>query len=325
MAKRPLIDYLKDLPDSRHQEKCTYVLSEVVFMAICAIFSNQDTWEQVALYSKERESWFKKWFELPFGTPSHDTFNRIFSILSPEALRSVFSHWVQDFLADTELQGQVAIDGKAVRGAAKGKGGKTIHMVNAWASDLGLCLGQLKVDDKSNEITAVPKLLKLLELKGCLVSIDAMGTQKKIAKAIIAKAIIAKEADFFLPAKGNQKTLAQEIEGQFNTHWDQHPEDNESELFTETHGSVHGRKEHRRCWILPVTDATPVSQSWGAKCLVAVQSDRAEKKKGHSSVKFYICSRKLTVIEALSASRQHWAVENALHWSLDVSFGEDAL
>ena len=90
MAKRPLIDYLKDLPDSRHQEKCTYVLSEVVFMAICAIFSNQDTWEQVALYSKERESWFKKWFELPFGTPSHDTFNRIFSILSPEALRSVF-------------------------------------------------------------------------------------------------------------------------------------------------------------------------------------------------------------------------------------------
>ena len=318
MTKRPLIDYLENLPDSRHQEKCSYVLSEVVFMAICAIFSNQDTWEQVALYSKERESWFKNWFELPFGTPSHDTFNRIFSILSPEALRDVFGRWVQDFLADTEIQGQVAIDGKAVRGAAKGKGGKTIHMVNAWASDLGLCLGQLKVDEKSNEITAIPELLKLLELKGCLVSIDAMGTQKKIAQAIIAK-----EADFFLPVKGNQKALAQEVENQFNIHWKQHSKDDESELFTETHDSGHGRQEHRRCWVLPISDETPISKGWGAKCLVAVQSDRTEKEKSHSSVKSYICSRELTAKEALSASREHWSVENLLHWSLDVSFGED--
>jgi predicted transposase YbfD/YdcC len=318
MAQRPLIDYLKNLPDSRHEEKCTYILSEVVFMAICAIFSNQDTWEQVALYSKERESWFKRWFELPYGTPSHDTFNRIFSLLAPEALRSVFSEWVQDFLGDSGIRGQVAIDGKAVRGAAKGKGGKTIHMVNAWASDLGLCLGQLKVDDKSNEITAIPELLKLLDLKGCLVSIDAMGTQKKIAEAITTK-----EADFFLPAKGNQKKLTEEIEDQFNTYWEQHPIDEESELFTETHDNAHGRQEQRRCWILPVSDETPVSNSWGAKCLIAVQSDRGEKQKSHSSVKFYICSRKITVKEALSASRKHWAVENLLHWSLDVSFGED--
>ncbi len=318
MANKPLISYLESIDDPRQQEKCTYVLSEIVFMAICAIFCGQENWEQVALYCEEREEWFKKWFELPDGIPSHDTFNRLFSIMPPEVMQKVFREWVQDFLEHSPIKGQIEIDGKALRGAAKGKGAKTIHMVNAWASEHGICLAQRKVDDKSNEITAIPELLDLLDINGCLVSIDAMGTQKKIAKKILTGG-----ADYFLSVKGNQKKLATEVNEVFDNYWLAQSVDCENIVFTEGFDEGHGRKEHRRCWVLPVTDETPLSASWNAESLVAVQSDRTNGDKFSSSIRFYICSRGLTAEEALRASRSHWSVENHLHWALDVSFGED--
>ena len=165
-------------------------------MATCAMLCGFDTWTEIALFSKEREEWFRKWLSLPGGIPSHDTFNRVFAILPPDNLKSIFQDWIHDIIGNDKIAGQLAIDGKALRGAAKGRGGKTIHMVNVWSTELGMCIGQQKVAEKTNEIKAIPELLKMLELEGCLVSIDAAGTQVKIADAIIKK-----KGDYLLAVK----------------------------------------------------------------------------------------------------------------------------
>ena len=156
-------------------------------MAICAMMCGFDTWSEITLFAQEREPWFRRWLSLPGGIPSHDTFNRIFATLPPASLKSIFQAWIGDIMGDDKLVGQLAVDGKALRATAKGRGANAVHMVNVWSTELGMCVGQQKVADKSNEITAIPELLQLLELKGCLVSIDAMGTQVKIADTILKK------------------------------------------------------------------------------------------------------------------------------------------
>jgi predicted transposase YbfD/YdcC len=320
MSQKPLIEYLDSLEDPRLESKCSHVLSEVVFMATCAMMCGFDTWSEITLFAQEREKWFKKLLSLPCGIPSHDTFNRVFAILPPESLKSIFQEWVQDIIGNEKVAGQLAIDGKALRGAGKGRGSKTIHMVNAWSTDLGMCIGQQKIEDKSNEITAIPKLLQLLELEGCLVSIDAAGTQTKIASIILEK-----DGDYLLALKDNQPKLCNEVKQLFLAHWDNSQTDELGAAFDEQFDKLHGRKERRRCWVIAVDDSLRLCQKWKAKIIIAVQAERTIKNKTSDYVRYYISSRKLEASAALKATRMHWSVENHLHWILDVAFKEDQL
>jgi predicted transposase YbfD/YdcC len=224
-------------------------------------------------------------------------FNRVFSLLEPENFREMFTCWVQEMLLETPLSGVIAIDGKTVRGSRK-KGAAGIHRVNAWATEKGISLGQLKVDAKSNEITAVPELLETLAITGCLVTADAMSCQKRIATKIQKKG-----ADYLLAVKKNQRKLYGEIDQQMEQYWASTPQDSPSDpQFNEQINSTHGRNEHRRCWVNHDLSRTPAAESWGAKTVAAIQLDRQANQRGSSLI---------------------WHVENSLHWVLDVAFCED--
>lgn len=317
MPRRTLLEYLEDLPDPRQANKCRYVFSEVIFMTLCGLLCGADDWNGIECYARSNESWLRRYLKLATGIPSHDTFNRLFSLLDPEAFHDFFIQWVQETLVTTELRGVVAIDGKTQRGSRNAVS-EVSHTVNAWSTALGVCLGQEAVEDKSNEITAVPVLLEKLAIKGCLVTADAMSCQKKIAQQILKQ-----EADYLIAVKNNQRKLYQAIDEHFRGYWQQYPEDNRSDpLFTESHAKTHARQEHRRCWVAPVPQAAPFTP-WKAKTIIAIQYDRKSGQKKNSDVRYFIRSRVMTAPEALQASRQHWEVENKLHWVLDVAFHED--
>ena len=289
-------------------------------MSVCAILCGADDWNSIRLFAEHKESWFRKHLTLPGGIPAAITFNRIFSALEPEEFRCIFIQWIKDVLSGLELSDSriVALDGKTVKGSAWNKGKDAIHMLNAWCTEAGLSLGQYKVDAKSNEITAIPELLKLLELSGCLVTIDAMGCQKKIATAILKKG-----ADYLLAVKGNQKTLYGEITRTFDQHWQDNPEDTLDQHFSEQEGKKHGRVEHRRCWVTHDIKEGSKASAWGAKTIAAIQLDSCQKSKVNTLIRYFISSRQLCAEEVLQATRQHWLVENQLHWVLDVAFDED--
>lgn len=286
-------------------------------MTTCALLCGADDWNAVEFFAHQREDWFRQFLQLPGGIPSHDTFNRLFSLLDPAQFRELFTTWVQDILIETPLSGVVAIDGKTVRGS-RGRHNGAIHMVNAWASEAGIALGQYKVDAKSNEITAIPELLNTLAIGGCLVTLDAMGCQKRIANKILHK-----EADYLLAVKSNQRKLHTEITAYFDDYWDAHPDDVPSDSFSAQDTQAHGRQELRRCWVMHTMTDLPESANWKAKTIAAVQLDRKTAQKGTSLIRYFISSKVLTADEVLQATRQHWRVENQLHWVLDVAFSED--
>lgn len=314
-----LLDRINQLPDPRQASKCRHLFGEVIFMALCGLLCGADDWNAIAYYAREKEDWFRKYLTLPNGIPSHDTFNRLFSLLAPEQFHDLFTHWVREVLLNnTAVSGIVAVDGKTQRGSRVSTTEVT-HTVNAWSTDNGVCLGQTKVADKSNEITAVPELLKKLAIKGCLVTADAMSCQKKIAKQIITQ-----EADYLLAVKNNQKTLYKAIDQHFMTYWHEHPEDlPEDDEFSEQANKTHGRKEFRRCWTAHSLGSSPVFRQWGVNTVAAVQYDRVKGGKMSSYIRYFISSRSLNAEAVLRSTRQHWAVENSLHWVLDVAFNED--
>ena len=317
MSQTSLLDRIMQLKDPRQSAKCTHNLGEVVFMTTCALLCGADDWQAIHLFASERQEWFRQYLQLPGGIPSHDTFNRLFSLLDPVQFRELFTIWVQDVLIDTPLSGVVAIDGKTVRGS-RGQHKGAIHMVNAWASEAGISLGQHKVDAKSNEITAIPALLDTLAIKGCLVTLDAMGCQKRIANKILKK-----EADYLLAVKSNQGKLHAELLGYFDGYWDTHPDDVPGDDFSAQDTKAHGRQELRRCWVMHETADLPEASSWQAKTIAAVQLDRKTARKGTTLIRYFISSKVLTADDVLQATRQHWRVENQLHWVLDVAFSED--
>lgn len=321
MTGRSLLEHTNTIPECRQSAKCTHNLSEVVFMALCAMMCGFDSWSEIALFAEERERWFRRWLTLPGGIPSHDTFNRIFAILPASELKRVFQGWLSDVLENRTISGQIAVDGKALRSTAKGRGKcAATHMVNAWSTEMGLCLGQCKVKTKSNEGKAIPTLLEMLELAGCLVSIDAAGTYQDNAEIILGKG-----GDYLFAAKDNQSNLTAEITAQFDALWQTVEVDVPGPCFSETHERGHGRTERRRCWVLPVTAAMPLCRDWRAKTIVAVQAERSDGKQGHDFVRFFLTSRAMDAATALAATRNHWAVENQLHWTLDIAFNEDNL
>ena len=260
-------------------------------MSVCGILCGADDWNSIRLFAEHKEDWFRKHLTLPGGIPVAITFNRIFASLDPEEFRKIFIQWIRDVLSGLELSDSriVALDGKTVKGSAWNKGKDAIHMLNAWCTEAGLSLGQYKVDAKSNEITAIPELLKLLEISGCLVTIDAMGCQKKIATAIMKK-----EADYLLAVKGYQKKLYGEVTRTFDQYWQNNPVDAPDQYFAEQEDKDHGRVEHRRCWVSNDISEDSSAASWGAKTIAAIQLDSCRKGKGNSLIRYFISSRQLS-------------------------------
>ncbi|MEO1389684.1 MAG: ISAs1 family transposase [Cyanobacteria bacterium J06634_6] len=310
--------HFEQVEDPRIDRSKAHLLIDILTIAILAVICGADSWVGMESYGKAKEPWLKTFLSLPHGIPSHDTFARVFARLEPEQLQTAFLSWVRSVsqLTDGEV---IAIDGKRVRRSYdQGKNQGAIHMVSAWASQNRLVLAQRKVDDKSNEITAIPALLKVLDLKGCIVTIDAIGTQKAIAQQIVAQG-----GDCVLALKGNQGGLHEDVQQLFDWVHKQNFE-NVDHDFHETLDAGHGRIEKRRCWSLGQVEELLDSQQW-AKLTSIAMVEAIREENGHTSraVRFYISSLAPEAKKLATTMRTHWSIENPLHWVLDVAFNED--
>ncbi len=314
-----LMDHFSDLDDPRVERTKKHHLFDIVVITICAVIADADTWVEVADFGRDREPWFRTFLDLPHGIPSHDTFNRIFRRLDPQQWQACFLSWIQAVNQVTEGQ-IVPIDGKTLRRSHdKTLGKKAIHMVSAWASENRVVLGQVKVDEKSNEITAIPVLLEMLAISGCIVTIDAMGCQKDIAAKVIDK-----KAQYLLALKDNQRNLYEAVQALFAK---VQQGTLTPQAYHKTEEKSHGRPEIRECWTISdpkVIAALPNFSAW--KGLQTVVMVRAEQQRGHKTMtddRFYISSLPGDAEKILQAVRTHWSIENSLHWVLDIAFAED--
>jgi len=319
MAGDSISRYFKDLPDPRGDQGKRHALTEMMTITICAVICGADGWVEVEDFGKAKQEWLKSFLALPHGIPSHDTFGRVFAALDPEAMERCFLDWVAT-LAKMSKGQLIAIDGKTLRRSFDRAGKRAaIHMVNAWCSRNRLVLGQLATDLKSNEITAIPKLLQLLDLQGALVTIDAIGCQKDIAAKIVEGG-----GDYLLQIKANQPTLQEEVKLLFDeaiAHRWQHM----GHAQHQTVEKDHGRIETRRLYSTWEIDWFADRQAWpNLHSFACIESTRQIDGRTATERRYYLSSldgrdaRKM-----LEAARGHWAVENSLHWSLDVTFGED--
>lgn len=309
-------EYFSIITDPRKSINKRHKLIDIIVISICATLTGCETFVEIAKYGELKEEWLKEFLELPNGVPSHDTFTRVFRILDPEEFGKCFSEWVQA-LREEISQEIVAIDGKTIRRSFDKAAGKSaFHLVSAFASENKLALGQVCVQDKSNEITAIPKLLKLLYLKGCVVTIDAMGCQKKIASAIREK-----KADYVLAVKGNQPTLEKEVKAILDdkdslVKCDYHK--------TESEKKDHGRVEVREYYITNKISSLSDKKNWkDIKSVGMVKSSRTVNGKTSLETRYFIASIKSDPKLFAKAVRKHWSIENSLHWVLDVVFNED--
>jgi len=310
------ISHFSSIPEPRIERCRKHALLDILFLSISAILCGADGWEEIEDFGRSKLDWLRRYFPYKEGIPKHDTIARVLSRLDTEALQKSFISWVNSAskLTDGEV---IAIDGKTVRRSfQKGNRKSAIHMVSAWACQNNLVLGQQKVDAKSNEITAIPALLDLLEIKGCIITIDAMGCQTMIADKIIAQG-----ADYVLALKGNQGELSDEVKCLF-----QQKEHSElKEQTVEETSAGHGRIEIRRCRQIVVNKKWLTSSTrWNKlKTIIEINSTRIIDNITTTENRYYISSLNLDATKAADAVRSHWAVENKLHWVLDVSFRED--
>lgn len=306
------LKYFAELKDPRVERTREHLLEEILLLAIAAVLSGAGSWNEMEDYGKAKRPWFKGFLRLPGGIPSHDTFNRVISALDPAEMEKSFADWVVSIVKLTAGE-VVAIDGKALCGTREAGKKTLVHMVSAWASANNLVLAQRKVDDKSNEITAIPKLLSALELSGTVVTIDAMGCQRPIAEKIVAQ-----RADYILAVKENQGHLLEEIQDSFQML--------AADAVCEEIDCGHGRVEQRRCSVIADLSLLEKTSEWASlQGLVRIESERYHKVSGKTErqIRYYITSLKPDAERLNRAIRQHWGIENKLHWALDVSFGED--
>ena len=319
MSKASLTDIFGDIPDPRVQGRCDHLLINIIVIAICAVLAGAEGWEEIEEFGKTKERWLRGFLTLPKGIPSHDTFRRVFGFLDAEAFQQRFIEWVELSLGRSGDQ-VVAIDGKSLRRSHRGGQGM-LHLVSAWASESGLVLGQQKVDEKSNEITAIPKLLEALYLGGCIVTIDAMGTQKSIAKQIVEA-----KADYILALKGNQSQLHQDVIEWFDWALSQQVNAPPVAFYQQT-CKGHGRIEVRRCWVIDDDEAFDHIRHYdgwaGLQSIIMLQRERHIKGKVQHETSYYISSLPADAQRIAHAIRAHWSIENSLHWVLDVTFNED--
>jgi predicted transposase YbfD/YdcC len=317
MSMARLEEHFAELTDPRRRE-VTYPLINVVVVAVCAVICGADDFVAIAQWGRSKRDWLAKVLDLSNGIPSHDRFNAILAALSPAEFEKCLLSWIGALHEITEGQ-IVPIDGKTLRRSFDAASGKAaIHMVSAWAAANHVCLGQVVTDAKSNEITAIPRLLELLEISGALVTIDAMGCQTEIAQKIVDQ-----EADYCLAVKGNQPTLHQGIMDFFEDHLaDDFARTKVRRHATKERG--HGREEERTYFTCPVPEDLPDRGRWaGLKAIGLAISDTLRGGKESLEVRCYILSRYLSGPRFAEAVRAHWAIENRLHWQLDVTFQED--
>jgi predicted transposase YbfD/YdcC len=314
-GKSWMLEHFADLEDPRTRQS-PHDLMELLLTAICAVLSGADSWAGVALWGRAKLSWLRQFLPFANGAASHDTFGRVFALLDAAVFERCFIAWMRSVCGAFEGL-QVALDGKTVR-RSKSSGQKAIHMVSAFAHGLGLALGQVKTAEKSNEITAIPELLEALLLKGCFVTIDAMGCQKAIATKIIQQ-----QSDYALLVKNNQPGLAAAIEGFFETAARTGYQD-VAHTRAEWIDKDHGRIETRRCIVSNNLSCLVDRFDWpGVKTLVMVESSRDINGVVSAERRYYISSRLADADHMGTVVRGHWEIENGLHWSLDVVFGED--
>jgi predicted transposase YbfD/YdcC len=327
LAKASLVAHLSQVPDPRINRRKEHELIDILVIAVCALLCAGETFNDMEDFGKAKQEWFKTFLGLRNGIPSHDTFNRVFAALDPKAFLDCFLRWTQS-LREAVAQEIVALDGKALRRALN-RDQSVKYIVSAWAESNGLVLGQLKVADKSNEITAVPELLRVLELSGCIVTIDAMGCQKKIAREIMES-----DADYVLALKGNQETVHAEVKAFL----DQTLADTQMKrapgvklpkaaanlACQETVEKDHGRFEIRRYYQSAELDWFADLDKWeGLKSVGLVESIREVDGKSTVERRYYLSSLPLGVETFARAVRSHWGVENKVHWIMDVCFRED--
>ncbi len=317
MHGKSIESFFEGIEDHRHHNKL-HKLIDVIIIAICGVVAGADTYEQIENFGNKRKKWLSKFLELPRGIPSHDTFGRIFERLNPHEFQNSFKRWIESVTERTKGQ-VIAIDGKTLRRSHdRSSNKKAIHMISAWASSNQVVLGQLKTEEKSNEITAIPYLLKLLDISGCIITIDAMGTQKKIAKTIIDK-----DGDYVLAVKENQKRLYSDTKLFFHQMESMKKEGYTFEEHTTVDGN-HGRVETRKYVITSDIDWLQDKENWpGIKCLGMVESTREIKGDRSHEKRYYISSLKYDVQKFGNAVRSHWGIENSVHWVLDIAFRED--
>ena len=296
------------------------MLKDILVIAILAVIAGAEGWEDIENYGLSKEKWLSEFLELPHGIPSDDTFRRVFERIEPSALEDSFSRWIQELIPSLEQQ-IVPIDGKCLRGSYDREGGlKALHLVTAWAAGEKLTLGQVKVEDHSNEITAIPALLELVDIQGAVITIDAMGTQTEIVRLIRAK-----KADYVLALKKNHPTLHQEVKN-----WFDKARLSNFEGITVDHDrrieKGHHRTEKRRVWAVPLSEFGGLykQEQWsGLQTIVMIERTRHLWNKVTHDVQFYLSSLPADAQNLGHAIRTHWGIENQVHWTLDVTFNED--
>jgi predicted transposase YbfD/YdcC len=308
--------YFRRLPDPRVVGRTRHLFIDIVVIAICAVIADCDDWSDIAQFAQKREKWFRRFLSLPGGIPAHDTFERVFAALDPRAFQRCCVAWLHA-AADGLGLGHIAIDGKTLRGSASSEL-RPLHVVSAWATQAHLTLGQVAVDRKSNEITAIPLLLELLDLKGALVTMDAMGCQKEIAQKIVEGG-----GDYVLAVKGNQGHLLEDIQATVEQALDGQLGKGVVREHT-TREDGHGRHEERSYLVIHHVDGLRDRLAWpGVTCVGMCLCERTVAGEVSSEVHYFIGSRRMGVRKYAEVLRQHWGIENHLHWQLDISFGED--
>jgi len=302
------------VPDPRVKGRCSHMLQDILFIALCTLLSNGEDFADMEEFGNQREDWLKKFLELPQGIPTHDTFNRVLQAIDPDCLSKILEQDAQ-FLIDGVKDKIVSFDGKKMRGVSPhSRGNKGLYILSAWVGEHRLCLGQSKVEDKSNEITAIPNLIDSLDLTGSIVSIDAIGCQTEVAKKIVQA-----KADYLLAVKKNQGSLYDQVADEFT--W------KDVLQFSEDWEYDHGRYETRKCSIVSANEvlSPDLLDKWtGIKTVVKIEATRTINNVSSSQARFYISSQQQEAEFYNRAARGHWSIENQLHWHLDITFKEDA-
>jgi predicted transposase YbfD/YdcC len=308
--------HFDDLPDPRIDRTKKHLLGDIIVITLCAVICGAESWDEVEAFSRAKHDWLKRFLPMPNGIPSHDTFYRVFTRLDPKRFGKCVGQWMAGACEATGLR-HLAIDGKAIRSAPRGTFSGCLHLVSAWAAENRLILGQEAVADGSHEIAAIPELLRVLDLKGALVTIDAAGCQKEIARQVRGEG-----GDYLLAVKGNQPSLHEAVKAVF----DRACEADFAGFEHDGHEQVedgHGRHEERYTTV--IYDPKGLPPEWpDVAAAVLIGRERSVKGSNTSTAHYYITSLRGTAAELGRLVRRHWSVENELHWVLDVAFGEDS-